>query len=231
MNALFLFFFSFGKEKMSSSKEVTDGRVFVEDVYRVMQDYCFDMLDSVESAVRARVPARDEAAVKRCVDVLAQRLQQALDTPFDAFETAVLPLFEAPQQCGSAPRPAGSSDTARRRSCVPVCDVVVAEDVVEDTFDTARQRADFAELQDVLNVKAHERALLRAQLRARQRSLRVLEAQLRTLEALAVAALGADPRPLDAPPFVARVAALQQRTAALRALLPPPAPVQHPPPQ
>lgn len=215
--------------KKMSTKEPTDGRAFVEDVYRVMQDYCFDMLDSVESAVRARVPARDEAAVKRCVDVLAQRLQQALDTPFDAFETAVLPLFEAPAHASAV-----RASTARRRSCVPVSDVVVAEDVVEDTFDTAKQHADFEELQDILNVKAHERALLQQQLQQRQHTLRLLEAQLRTLEALAVASLGPEPRPIDAPAFVDRIAALQQRTAALRALLPPPAaprrPSQHPPP-
>ena len=215
------------KEEMSA-KEPTDGRAFVEDVYRVMQDYCFDMLDSVESAVRARVPARDEAAVKRCVDVLAQRLQQALDTPFDAFETAVLPLFEVPR-CASPVR----AGAARRRSCVPVSDVVVDEDVVEDTFDTAKQHADFEELQDILNVKAHERALLQQQLQQRQHCIRLLEAQLRTLEALSVASLGAEPRPIDAPTFVDRITALQQRTAALRALLPPPdarRPSQHPPP-
>lgn len=212
-----------------SAKETTDGRAFVEDVYRVMQDYCFDMLDSVESAVRVRVPGRDEAAVKRCVDVLAQRLQQALDTPFDAFETAVLPLFEEPRRASPV-----RASPARRRSCVPVSDVVVAEDVVEDTFDTAKQHADFQELQDILNVKAHERALLQQQLQQRQHCIRLLEAQLRTLEALAVASLGPEPRPMDAAPFVDRIAALQQRTAALRALLPPPPaaavrrPSQHP---
>ena len=199
------------KGSSPAASTTTDGRAFVEDVYRVMQDYCIDMLDVVEKTVQKDARPQDIATVKKCVDALAERLQKSLDNPFEAFEGAVLPLFQEPD---TKPEASG-----KRKSRVAVSDVVVDEDFVEDTFDTGKQLAAFHQLQDTINLKVHERAVLEQQLQERLNQVRVLEAQLHALESLSLASQGNSTHAMDAPTFIERVDSIQQQAAALRAVL------------
>ena len=193
------------------SSTTTDGRAFVDTVYRVMEDYCFDMLDVVEKSVQKDARPQDLATVRKCIDMLAKKLQKSLDNPFEAFEGAVIPLFQEPAQKPEA--------SGKRKSRVAVSDVFVDEDVVEDTFDTGKQLATFHQLQDTINLKVHERAVLEQQLQERLNQVRILEAQLHALESLSLASQGNNTHTMDAPTFIERVDAIQQQAATLRAVL------------
>ena len=173
---------------------------FAADVYRVFEDYVFDMLEALEPKVRALAALPDPAAPRllAAIDALAARLQDAYDPPFDRFRARSEALFPAAAELPSFCAPALNSSVDAR---------IFAE-----------QRAQFDALSaDLAALTAEKAAAAKALANktALAASLRAALASVRELNAFAEGALNGVPLPAAIGAVTERIAALERAVAEL----------------
>ena len=202
-----------------------EGSEFVDSVYGVVRDYCFDMLRTLEDSLKQSHAGTDEGTIQACIDDLALHFQRSLDKPLRAFEEEVTPLFD------HAPKPIEQEQQQQQEQedHEQEREKQLEEEEEEqgafgkedsETVIARKQLQEFQDLQAAINSKAQEVCALQQMLQQRQAQIQTLTAQLEKLNTLSLASLGKD-RQLYAksPAYVERIKALQRRTAELQDLV------------
>jgi hypothetical protein len=163
---------------------VSEGVQVADEVYSVLEDYTFDILDEIEKRL---IEARGGSAaddVRQCVDQLADVLQVAWKPRFDAFDGKVIPLI-------SPPSPLPQKVEMEPLAQIPSTPAADAAGSLE------AQRDEYERLAKEIAEAAEARALLTGRVVAKERMLVSARATLERIGRIRQAAIAAGIHPID----------------------------------